>query len=105
MAHCISADLALGKGIAVVFKDKFGGIAELQEQHITVGGCGVLHRESRHIYNLVTKFQYMHKPTYVTLASSLDPMRDHALANNVNHICMPKIGYGLDRLRWNFVLV
>ena len=102
-AHCISADLALGKGIAVDFKARFGGISELQAQHLTVGGCGVLHRESRYIYNLVTKSQYWHKPTYVTIASSLDAMRDHAIANNVNHICMPKIGCGLDRLRWDFV--
>lgn len=30
-------------------------------------------------------------------------MRDHAVSNSVKHICMPKIGCGLDRLQWNRV--
>jgi len=32
LAHCISHDLALGKGIALLFKNKFGGINELKLQ-------------------------------------------------------------------------
>lgn len=32
LAHCVSADLAMGKGVAVLFKRKFGGVAELKAQ-------------------------------------------------------------------------
>ena len=32
LAHCISADIAMGKGIAVLFKKKFGGVDELKRQ-------------------------------------------------------------------------
>lgn len=32
LAHCISADVAMGKGIAVLFKKKFGGVQELKKQ-------------------------------------------------------------------------
>ena len=32
IAHCISEDIAMGKGIAYQFKKKFGGIAELKRQ-------------------------------------------------------------------------
>ena len=32
LVHCVSADLAMGKGIATLFKKKFGGVAELRAQ-------------------------------------------------------------------------
>ena len=32
LAHCISADCGMGKGIAVLFKKKFGGVQELKDQ-------------------------------------------------------------------------
>lgn len=32
LAHCISKDCHMGAGIAVMFKKKFGGVAELKEQ-------------------------------------------------------------------------
>lgn len=32
LAHCISSDIKMGKGIAVLFKDKFGGVKELWNQ-------------------------------------------------------------------------
>ena len=38
LAHCISADIRMGKGIAVIFKNKFGGIEELKKQG-TFGSC------------------------------------------------------------------
>lgn len=32
LAHCISVDLRMGKGIALMFKKLFGGLSELQRQ-------------------------------------------------------------------------
>ena len=32
LAHCISADVHMGKGIAVTFKKMFGGVEELRRQ-------------------------------------------------------------------------
>lgn len=34
LAHCVSADLRMGKGIASTFKQRFGGVDELKEQGI-----------------------------------------------------------------------
>ena len=36
LAHCISADVRMGKGIAVIFKRKFGGVQELLAQGMSV---------------------------------------------------------------------
>lgn len=32
LAHCISEDCRMGKGIAVLFKNKFGGVSDLKQQ-------------------------------------------------------------------------
>ncbi|BFZ09269.1 hypothetical protein BsWGS_12308 [Bradybaena similaris] len=103
LAHCVSQDLHMSKGIAAIFKQKFGGLDELQAQGATVGGVAVLSRENRHIYYLVTKFKYNQKPNYADLESSLHKMKDHMLKNDVKHLAMPKIGCGLDRLQWSKV--
>ena len=36
LAHCISEDIRMGKGIAVIFKKQFGGVDELRRQGMRV---------------------------------------------------------------------
>lgn len=103
LAHCISADAKMGKGIAVMFKKQFGGVDEIMSQEQKPGGCAVLERDSRYIYNLVTKERYFQKPTYKTLESSLKRMNRHCELNAVRNLSMPKIGAGLDKLEWRRV--
>ncbi|CAH1798937.1 unnamed protein product [Owenia fusiformis] len=103
LAHCISEDCAMGKGIAVIFKKKFGGIQELKSQGVKTGGVAVLKRKDRFIYYLITKVRYFNKPTYDSLTKSLHAMKTHCQQNNVKHISMPRIGCGLDGLSWDKV--
>ncbi|KAM7352761.1 terminal ADP-ribose protein glycohydrolase 3 [Cochliomyia hominivorax] len=100
MAHCVAADLKMGKGIAVKFRNKFGRVHILQQQNVKPGGVAILTDNSRFIYNLVTKQSSWGKPTYQTLHSSLSAMRDHMLKHNVTRLAMPRIGCGLDGLAW-----
>lgn len=100
LAHCISADARMGKGIAVLFKKKFGGVDEILTQAQKQGGVAVLERGKRYVYYLVTKEKYFHKPTYNSLQSSLTAMRDHCVSHGVTSISMPRIGCGLDGLQW-----
>mmetsp|Transcript_9967 Transcript_9967/g.15157 ORF Transcript_9967/g.15157 Transcript_9967/m.15157 type:complete len:187 (-) Transcript_9967:28-588(-) len=103
LCHCISRDLGMGKGIAKVFKSKFGGLDTLRQQKANVGECAVLMRQNRYVYYLITKEKYWHKPTYESLTASLEYMKNHAVIYNVDEISMPKIGCGLDRLQWDKV--
>jgi O-acetyl-ADP-ribose deacetylase (regulator of RNase III) len=102
LAHCISCDGALGKGIALEFKKRFG----LRET-INAGRRGNLYvgtavLEDR-VFNLVTKREYWSKPTYQSLESSLREMKRIAEENGINKIACPLIGCGLDRLSWGKV--
>lgn len=103
LCHCISRDLAMGKGIAVTFKKQFGGLNTLKKQQLSVGECGILLRQNRYIYYLITKKKYFNKPSYGSIAKTLEYMKNHAVLNDVKHISMPKIGCGLDKLQWNRV--
>lgn len=100
LAHCISADARMGKGIAILFKTKFGGVEEIKSQGQKPGGVAILQKGERFVYYLVTKEKSFHKPTYKTLQSSLEAMRDHCLTHGVKRLSMPKIGCGLDGLQW-----
>ena len=68
-----------------------------------VGEVAVLKRGNRYIYYLVTKPRYFHKPTYKTLRSSLQLMKEHCQQNDVTDVAMPRIGCGLDKLQWKEV--
>lgn len=103
MAHCVSADLKMGAGIAKIFKNKYGNVDKLRQQKATVGGVAVLKCEGIYIFYLITKEKYWHKPTYNTLKSSLISMKNYCHDHSITEVSMPKIGCGLDRLSWEKV--
>ncbi|XP_060651270.1 ADP-ribose glycohydrolase OARD1 [Drosophila nasuta] len=103
MCHCVAADLRMGKGIAVKFRNKFGQMAALQQQNVKPGGVAILQYQGRYIYNLITKQSSWGKPTYQLLHSSLSAMREHMLKHNVEKLALPRIGCGLDGLNWTKV--
>lgn len=103
LAHCVSRDLRMGKGVAVAFKSKFGGMDELKAQNKGIGEVAILHPNNRFVYYLITKEAYWNKPTYGDLKACLEQMKLHCVANKVTKLCMPRIGCGLDGLIWNTV--
>ena len=105
-AHCISADFALGAGIAREFR-KAGTAKELEDHYpkdFWQGRGYVLKTFSpRTTYNLVTKGKYYGKPTYDTIKEALNGLRAAMVADGQTKVAMPLIGCGLDKLEWNKV--
>jgi len=95
MTHCVSQDLKMGAGIALVFRQRYG----VPSKSADIGKF-VIHAGN---YHLVTKSKYFNKPTMQSLTNCLNNMKKHALENNVERIHMPCIGCGLDRLNWAMV--
>lgn len=109
LAHCISADFAMGKGIAVEFNKQFNTKQHLIRKYKSHLKDWVQNNwtyncilEDR-VFNLITKQLYWHKPTYQTLAGALTLMKDICIEQDIHHIAMPVIGCGLDRLQWSSV--
>ncbi len=108
LAHCISADFGMGKGIVVEFNKRFDMKNKLQTKypnfvndyhHYKYGGMALI--EGR-VINLITKERYWEKPTYETLRNALNIAKIR-LPLECKKIAMPVIGCGLDRLEWSKV--
>lgn len=100
LAHCISADFALGAGIAKAFDTVYNMRHKLfkdRPNYVYNGGDAIL---IDNVFNLVTKAKYWHKPTYDSLRKSLEMMREHLEFMDVTKLAMPTLGCGLDRLQW-----
>lgn len=106
LAHCISADFGMGKGIVVEFNKRFDMKRKLQNRYPDyldiynrhrIGGDCIL--EGR-VLNLITKERYFQKPTIITMRIALQKMKDICIENNITKVAMPTIGAGLDRLAW-----
>lgn len=109
LVHCVSADFAMGAGIAKEFAKR--GVKEWLQNHsfITdreVGRCAVTFETDWVAeFNLITKEKYWQKPTYSTLKTALEDAK--RICNLVERdglkLAMPKIGCGLDKLKWDKV--
>ena len=109
LAHCISADFGMGRGIVVEFNNRFDMKRKLQTKYPYYlkqwqdnnysGDCLL---EGR-VLNLITKEHYWHKPTYDSLTTALVVCGLLCLNNGITKIAMPVIGCGLDRLQWSEV--
>jgi hypothetical protein len=103
LAHCISADFALGAGIAKTFDEVYNMRFKLfreYDDYEYVGGDALL---IDNVFNLVTKPKCYHKPRYEAVREALETMKDVMVMNATTKLAMPKIGCGLDRLDWNEV--
>lgn len=103
LAHCVSADFRMGKGIASIFKEKFQGVDELLSQKKGVGEVAFLHRNDRHIFYIITKEKYFQKPSRQNFERSLHYLRRLCEELGVKALSIPRIGSGLDRLPPEFV--
>lgn len=105
LVHCISADFALGAGIAAKFQEKYQTRDELKSKRLNYtfvsGDCiRTGSEDSRIVFNLITKPHYWNKPTYTTLYEALCVLKTAVLMRGYSKLAMPRIGCGLDKLNW-----
>lgn len=105
LVHCISADAAMGAGIAVQFARKFSRMTSiLRQSSLSVGTAMVFFPNQDQDYtviNLITKERSWHKPTYQSFTESIKSMKHTVERYRIAKLAMPKIGCGLDGLNWN----
>jgi hypothetical protein len=100
LAHCISADFALGAGIAKAFDSVYNMRFKLFRQYPDYeyqGGDALLIDNT---FNLVTKQKCWHKPTYDSLREALEMMKEQLDFLGATKLAIPMLGCGLDKLQW-----
>lgn len=102
IAHCVSADYALGAGIAKRIESEYN----VKDYLLRYGrhkypDCILVGR----VFNLVTKRAYYNKPAMINLIDSLVLMKTIAEQKGIHKIAMPRIGCGLDKLNWDDVRI
>ena len=101
--HCISADFALGKGIALEMQKRFRTRDEIQSKakpfSIPVGHC--VYTEP--VLSLITKGRALALPTYENMYEALQHLHTAMYTLGIYKIAMPRIGCGLDKLSWPIV--
>ncbi|CAG8511604.1 9774_t:CDS:1 [Funneliformis mosseae] len=102
LAHCVSADFKMSKGIAKIFK-KLYGTRGLSDQHKKVGQVATLPDNNRYIFYIITKKIYSQKPTKEDFESAINDLRKVCEEKNVKLLCLPRIGTGLDKLPLEYV--
>ena len=107
IGHRISADAQMSKGFAQFLSEKLPRLRRtcrranlLKDQVFPFWDSS----SRRHIYNLVTKEKYSDKPDLQTLATTLLSRRSHATMHEFSTIAIPKIGCGLDQMKWQDVV-
>lgn len=99
LAHCISADFALGAGIAKIFDNVYNMRFKLFRNYDNYEYDGGDALVVDNVFNLVTKNKCWHKPTYESLRESLEMMREQMNYLGITKLAMPWIGCGLDKLQ------
>lgn len=107
-AHGCNCAGAMGKGIALQFKEKYplmyreykelckDGLFSLGDVYIYKYNNGV-------IFNLGTQVSWRTKADINAIEKAIKIMFQHAFQNDINKIALPKIGAGLGGLNWNDV--
>lgn len=107
-AHGCNCAGAMGKGIAVQFKEKFPEMYKLYKNLCTEGKFNVgdvfeYNYGKGYVFNLGTQLSWRTKAEIKSIRQSLINMFRIASKEKIRKIAMPKIGAGLGGLKWEDV--
>ena len=110
IAHCISNDFVLGAGIAKTIDEKYHvrnilkgskTYKDLSDRYTDGTGYVLV---TGNVFNLVTKRYFYNKPSYASIAMSIDKLAMVCKQRGIQRIHMPRIGcYDSDGLKWESV--
>ena len=105
-AHGCNCAGAMGKGIALQFKNRFPLMYKKYKSlcikgDFMPGDVYDYSYELGHIYNLATQKSWRSKAQMEYIKSSLNKMMELAIYNKTTTIALPAIGAGLGGLDWN----
>lgn len=103
LAHCVSCDFKMSQGLALEVRRKFGQITQLRQQHKKLTEVAHIHQDGRMIFYILTKEHYWQKPSYESVYQSLQNLKQACIEYGVTKLACPRLGCGLDGLKWEIV--
>lgn len=107
-AHGCNCAGAMGKGIALTFKQKFPKMYKeynilCKNDYFNIGDVFLYQYKEGFIFNLGTQQTWKTPVDYGGLSLAIERMLDIATAQNIRSIAMPKIGAGLGGGNWEII--
>jgi len=103
IAHCISADFNMSRGIALQMRRKFGQVDQLRKEQKSVTDVAVIQSEQRTIFYLLTKEHHWQKSTYQAIYSCLQKLKELCMQLKITSLACPRIGSEADGLQWEII--
>jgi hypothetical protein len=103
LAHCVSGCVTQGKGFASVLCSMFPENKFPKGTQFYVGQIIAVKTIKFTILNIITKKRAADKPTEEDFKLCIKNLKLYAVKNCIKSIAMPKIGCGLDKLKFDFV--
>lgn len=117
IAHCISADCAMGAGVVVPIMKKHPDLKKSCKEysfskHKQVVGHAYRYQDNEGVvYNLFSKYSVRHKAGvgisvqqyHEQLKQCLLDMKRQMIENDEKYLAIPQIACGLDRCKWSDV--
>jgi O-acetyl-ADP-ribose deacetylase (regulator of RNase III) len=110
LAHCCGSDFAMGAGIAVEFKKRFGDQKLLRDLRLRPGSVATRPQRDRnsgllqrYVFHLVTKPRSANcLPRPAEFRGAVRALARECVKLKIDTVAMPQIGAGLDRQPWNW---
>ena len=103
IAHCVSADFSMSRGIALQMRRKFGHVNQLRQEQKSVTDVAVIPLEQRSIFYLLTKEHHWQKSTYQSIYICLQKLKELCIELQITNLACPRIGSESDGLQWEIV--
>ncbi|PZF74964.1 phosphatase [Taibaiella soli] len=104
-AHGCNCQGAMGKGIALQFKERYPNMyleykKRCKEGKFILGDVFEYNQENVNIFNLATQKSWRTSADIAAIEKSFETMLHLATEQEINKIALPKIGAGLGGLNW-----
>jgi O-acetyl-ADP-ribose deacetylase (regulator of RNase III) len=104
IAHCISADLKMNKGLAAQICKKYGRHHDsFSNRIINIGDVIPIITENRLILYLITKQYYYQKPQYNDIQTAISNLIKELYKLKQYKLAIPKLATGLDKYNWSTI--
>jgi len=102
-AHCVSQDLQMNNGTALLFRRNFRNVAMLKSQHPRIHEVIYMRQGEIYILHMITKNKYWQKASLEDMFLTIQNLGSICVELNIEKLAIPRIGTENDQLDWSMI--